>query len=118
MRPGKSGHDSGTGEVRGGAKGCNRLIATLDSPPPPYPEHSAWKDRTRGTWVESCHKHGGVSTTLEDVQRRRETKGQPDIDWSKLMRFIPWSELRDPFGRSERTGRATTMIVEPLNRRI
>ena len=97
-------------------KGCNRTLKTLDTPPDPG--HEAWTDRHRGVWVESCLKHGGVPTTLDETRARRAERGMPDVDRSKLLHFVPWADLREDFERSSATHRTVTRGIEPLQRRL
>lgn len=91
------------------------MLATVHAPPPGHP---AWSDPRLGAYAEPCRKHGGVPDTLDQVRARRAERGQGDVDMSKLMHSVRWSDMRDAVDHGERTGRVAVHLVAPLQRRI
>lgn len=100
--------------LRCGARGCQRKLLTIEK----WPEAAgwAWSDRDQGIWVESCRRHGGVPTTMAELDERRDERGLPPEDRSRLMHFIRWSALRPAHQKACRTGRVVNLDVPPKGR--
>ena len=103
-----------------GAKGCGRVLATLDADSGrvgrylPPEDDQVWTSPTSGIWVESCHRHGGIAGTIQDVDAIRAAKGLPPIDRSRLMHYVRWSEMRTARDESATRGRPSRIRVKPL----
>lgn len=109
-----------------GAKGCNRVLATLSTTPgrgqsaqtfPPEGDPE-WSDSHRVVWADHCSRHGGVPGTLDELNERRAELGLPPADVNRLMHAIPWRELRPAYDESRHTGRASYFPVSPQSRTI
>lgn len=107
--------------VRCAVKGCNRTLATIGGEDAQrFPEEGApeWDEPGRVAWVPSCLKHGGIPTTLDEVNAQRAERGVEPVDPARLMHAIPWADLRAAWRESTRRGRAADYFLAPKSRRV
>jgi hypothetical protein len=103
--------------IRCGATGCGRVLATIGPGGPqqhfPAADHEAWKDPQRVAWIEACPRHGGVpkGATLDDLDQRLAAKGLPRASRARIMRPIPWADLRAAYEYSLRTSRVAKYVL-------